>query len=197
MENIPIKLDLKQINSDISDKQNNENKFGFSSFKKKNFLSKSQRNKDFPNNYIFNKKDFLKNKRKSKNKIRNEIPDTPHNTGQYLCHIYQENEIKENKENKKQKDNNNNNDDFGINFFEDEDDFADDCLENFELNLNESSKRERLMSLEGKDLENFLYKPEDVKKDKKLFKSAIILDKPENHINIDSGNDDLLIMKDK
>ena len=97
MENIPIKLDLRQINSDISDKQNNENKFGFSSFKKKNFLSKSQRNKDFPNNYIFNKKDFLKNKRKSKNKIRNEIPDTPHNTGQYLCHIYQENEIKENK----------------------------------------------------------------------------------------------------
>ena len=36
-----------------------------------------------------------------------------------------------------------------------------------------------------------------LKKDKKLFKSAIILDNPENHINIDSGNDDLLIMKDK
>ena len=187
-----MKLDMRQINSDINDKQINDGNLGFSCLKKNRFLSKSQRNEDFSKKFFLHRKDFLKNKRKNKKKILNEIPNTPHNTGQYLCHIYQENEMKENKNQK-----NNNNDDFGINFFEDEDDFADDYLENFELNLNESSKRERLMSLEGKDLENFLYKPEDVKKDKKLFKSAIILDNPENHINIDSGNDDLLIMKDK
>ena len=40
-------------------------------------------------NYKGNKQ-FLKNRKKDKNRIRQEMPDTPHNTGQYLTHIHQE-----------------------------------------------------------------------------------------------------------
>jgi len=196
MENIPFKLDLKQIKSDVSEKTNSQDISDFGFLKKKTSLSKSQRNSDFHKNFFNNKKDFLKNKKRNKNKMKNDIPDTPHNTGQYLCHIYQENESKENK---KQKDNNEN-EDFGINFFEedDNDDFTDDYLENMGIKFNEDSKRERLMSLEGKDLENFLFSPSNIDEDKKIFKSAIILDKPENHLNLDLGNfEDPPIMEDK
>ena len=192
MENIPMKLDMRQINSVINDKQINDGNLGFSCLKKNRFLSKSQRNEDFSKKFFLHRKDFLKNKRKNKKKILNEIPNTPHNTGQYLCHIYQENEMKENKNQK-----NNINDDFGINFFDEEDDFADDFLENLDFKLNEGSRRERLMSMEGKDLEDFLYKHEDIKEEKKLFKSAIILNKPENHINIEPLDDKFSLMKDK
>ena len=138
----------------------------------------------------------MKSKKRNKNKMKNDIPDTPHNTGQYLCHIYQENESKDNK---KQKDNNEE-EDLGINFFEedDNDDFADDYLESMGIKFNEDSKRERLMSLEGKDLENFLFSPMNSNEDKKIFKSAIILDNPENHLNLDLGNCyDSPEMKDK
>ena len=54
------------------------------------------------------------------------------------------------------------------------------------------------MSLEGKDLENFLFSPMHSNEDKKIFKSAIILDNTENHLNLDLGNcDDSPEMKDK
>ena len=196
MENIPFELDIKQIKSDFSEKSNTKDNLEFDYFKKKNSLSKSQINKDFHKKFIFNKKDFLKNKRKKKNKIKNDIPDTPHNTGQYLCHIYQENQSKENKKQKY----NDENDDLGMNFFEedDNDDFGDDYLDNLGIKFDEDPKRERLMSLEGKDLENFLFSPMNSNEDKKIFKSAIILDNPENHLNLDLGNcDDSPEMKDK
>ena len=197
MEDIPFKLDLKQIKSDVSEKSNNQDSLDFGFLKKKTSLSKSQRHTDFHKNFFFNKKGFMKSKKRNKNKMKNDIPDTPHNTGQYLCHIYQENESKDNK---KQKDNNNEEEDLGINFFEedDNDDFADDYLESMGIKFNEDSKRERLMSLEGKDLENFLFSPMHSNEDKKIFKSAIILDNTENHLNLDLGNcDDSPEMKDK
>ena len=196
MENIPFELDIKQIKSDFSEKSNTKDNLEFDYFKKKNSLSKSQINKDFHKKFIFNKKDFLKNKRKKKNKIKNDIPDTPHNTGQYLCHIYQENQSKENKKQKY----NDENDDLGMNFFEedDNDDFGDDYLDNLGIKFDEDPKRERLMSLEGKDLENFLFTPGNKINDKKIFKSAILFDNPENHFNLDSDNfDHLPMMKDK
>ena len=196
MENIPFKLGLKQIKSDISKKSNIQDDLELGYLKKKTSFYKSQRFKDFQKNFSSNKKDFLKNKRKKKNKMKNDIPDTPHNTGQYLCHIYQENESKENK---KQKDNEEN-DDFCINFFEedDNDDFPDDYLDNYDIKFDEYSKRERLMSLEGKELENFLFTNENIDREKKIFKSAILFDKPENHINLDLGNfDDSPTIKEK
>ena len=187
------KLDLFPSKSEIP--------LRMSSFKchtpKNNFLSKSHFKPYISNKYYFNgNKRFLKNKRKDKNSIRCEMPDTPHNTGQYLCHIYQENQSKENKKQKY----NDENDDLGMNFFEedDNDDFGDDYLDNLGIKFDEDPKRERLMSLEGKDLENFLFTPGNKINDKKIFKSAILFDNPENHINLDSDNfDHLPMMKDK
>ena len=177
MENIPFKLDFKTIKSDISEKS--KNNLDTKNFMRNSYLSKSQRDKDFNRFYPNNKKDFLKNKRKNKNKIKNEVPDTPHNTGQYLCHIYQANESKDLK---KQKENENN--DLGINFFEDNDDDIDDFFDD-DYKINEDPKRERLMSMEGKDMENFLMQPEDINDGKKIFKSAVMLDEPKIHLNLD------------
>ena len=118
----------------------------------------------------------MKNKRKNKFRIKNEALDTPHNTGQYLCHIYKVNELKDSKKPKESE-----NDNLGLNFFEDEED--DDFDDDFEFKINEGSKRDRLMSMEGNDIDNFFMSPKE--NDKKIFKSAILLDKPENHLNFD------------
>ena len=48
-----------------------------------------------------------------------------------------------------------------------------------------ASLSERLMSLEGKDLQDFLFTPEEIKDEQKIFKSAISFDKREN-LNLDS-----------
>ena len=173
MENIPIKLDLEKIES-----EQNQRKYSFTQNSKHN-LSKSQRHNNYNKYNFFNKKDFLKNKRKFKKKQKNEIPDTPHNTGQYLCHIYQANESKS----KQRKENE---DDIGLNFFDDDDCNYDDLgADIFDFKFNEDSKRERLMSLEGKDLQDFLFTPEEIKDEQKIFKSAISFDKSEN-LNLDS-----------
>lgn len=173
MENIPSKLNLDQINPEMKKRRNS-----FSGNNRQN-LSKSQ---NIFNKYnYYKKKDFLKNKRKNKKKLKNEIPDTPHNTGQYLCHIYQSNESK-----LKQKSQNEEGAlESGINFFEDDDDDDNDNLGNFDFEFNEDTKRERLMSLEGKDLQDFLFIPEEVNEEQKIFKSAIAFDNRES-LNLDS-----------
>ena len=174
MNDIPLKIDIKEIKSEMSDKTSGKKNLDFRNFKNKTNLSKSQKI-SFDKNYYY-KKDFLKNKRKKKIKTKIEIPDTPHNTGQYLCHIYQANESKDKKS---QKENENN--DLGLNFFEDNDEDNDDFFDDLEYKIDEDSKRERLMSMDGKEMENFLMSPEDKKDGKKLFKSANLLEKSENN----------------
>ena len=89
------------------------------------------------------------------------MPDTPHNTGQYLSHIHQEFDPKKKSSEK------NNIDELGCNeiiscFEEDnEDDIDDLCNFNFDFEFMKDKKRERLMSMEGKDLHNFLFKPNE------------------------------------
>ena len=152
------KLDLFPSKSEIP--------LRMSSFKchtpKNNFLSKSHFKPYISNKYYFNgNKRFLKNKRKDKNSIRCEMPDTPHNTGQYLSHIHQEFDPKKKSSEK------NNIDELGCNeiiscFEEDnEDDIDDLCNFNFDFEFMKDKKRERLMSMEGKDLHNFLFKPNE------------------------------------
>ena len=140
------------------------------------------------------KKHFLKNKRKDKNRIRQEMPNTPHNTGQYLSHIHQEFDPK-----KKSSSLNKEIDDLGCNeiisCFEDEDDDFDE-LGNFNLDFEfiEDKKRDRLMSMEGKDLHNFLFKPNEIGNvengdntdtNKNIIKSGILNEtKEENEIDL-------------
>ena len=175
MENIPIKLDFEKI-------ENEQDKRKYSSTQNsKHNLSKSQRHNNYNKYNFFNKKDFLKNKRKFKKKQKNEIPDTPHNTGQYLCHIYQENESKS----KQKRENEEDEDNLGLNFFEEDDDYDDLGTGIFDFKFNEDTKRERLMSLEGKDLQDFLFTPEEIKDEQKIFKSAISFDRKEN-LNLES-----------
>ena len=191
MENIPIKIDIDQIN-----KESTKRKDSFSENSKPN-LSKSQRHNNYNKYNFYNRKDFLKNKRKFKKKQKNEIPDTPHNTGQYLCHIYQSKDPK----NKQKKENEEDNDELNLNFFEDDDD---DCNyddlggEIYDFKFNEDLKRERLMSLEGKDLHDFLFTPEEIQEEQKIFKSAISFDK-RNNFNLDSPeqNDEIHINEEK
>ena len=190
MENIPIKIDIEQIK-----KESNKRKDSFSENSKHN-LSKSQRHNNYNKYNFYNRKDFLKNKRKFKKKQKTEIPDTPHNTGQYLCHIYQSKDPK----NKQKKENEEDNDDLGLNFFEDDDDdcnYGDIGGEIYDFKFNEDLKRERLMSLEGKDLHDFLFAPEEIKDEQKIYKSAISFDKRDN-FNLDSPEqNDILINEEK
>ena len=119
-----------------------------SRYPKKNFMN---------NKYYYNgNKKLLNNKRKDKKRNKNEMPQTPHNTGQYLSHIHQEYEPK-----KKCSQVEKENDDLeckDINCFEDADEDLDE-LGNFDFDFINDKKRERLMSLEGKDLHDFLFKP--------------------------------------
>ena len=190
MNSISIKEE-NEFTSNANDKKNNITQKESNT---KNNLSKSQNVNYFHKYYKNKKKEFLKNKRKNKNKSKNEIPDTPHNTGQYLCHIYQAQESKN-----KQKQENNENDDMesGLNFFdEDDDDY--DGLDNFDFKYNEDSKRERLMSMEGKELEDFLYSPGEKKEEKKISKSAISFDNKENHLDLELNVlDDCPIIEEK
>ena len=178
MENIPLKLNINKINSDNSDKKH---PFSPNNLSLKHKSSKSQKKKGYCKYCPFHKKDFLKNKRKNKIKLKNDIPDTPHNTGQYLCHIYQSNESRA-----KQKENGEGELESGLNFFDDdEEDLEYNELGNFEFKYNEDSKRERLMSLEGKELQNFLFTPEENNDKKEIFKSAITFNKLENNFDLD------------
>ena len=131
---------------------------------KNNFSFKFPKKLYMQNKGNFNgKKHYLKNKRKDKdkNRIRQEMPNTPHNTGQYLSHIHQEFDPKKKSSEK------NNIDELGCNeiiscFEEDnEDDIDDLCNFNFDFEFMKDKKRERLMSMEGKDLHNFLFKPNE------------------------------------
>ena len=138
----------QKINIFKSYPQNNN----FSSrFPKKNFMKKYSN---------YGNKQFLKNKRKDKKRNKNDIPETPHNTGQYLSHIHQEFEPKR-KSSQIEKENENDESENYINGFEDdnEDDF--DEIGNLDYDFVNDKKRERLMSLEGKDLQDFLFKPNE------------------------------------
>ena len=128
---------------------------------KNNFSFKFPKKSYMQNKGNFNgKKHYLKNKRKDKdkNRIRQEMPNTPHNTGQYLSHIHQEFDPK-----KKSASLNKEIDELGCNeiisCFEDEDDDFDELGNgNLDFEFVEDKKRDRLMSMEGKDLHNFLFK---------------------------------------
>ena len=102
-------------------------------------------------------KKFLKNKRKIRMKAKSERFDTPHNTGQYLSHIYQEREKK--KFRKKSNDISNNN--LGISKFSNDFDNEESSDElgncDFDFEFINDKKRDRLMSMEGKELVDFLY----------------------------------------
>ena len=124
--------------------------------------SKCSKNNFFYSKSNLNRKTFLNNKRKDKKRNKNEIPDTPHNTGQYLSHIHQENEPKvKNAQNEKMENSEYNE----IKYFEENEDGLDD-FGNFDYEFVNDKKRERLMSLEGKDLENFLFKKNNSDNDK-------------------------------
>ena len=177
MENIPIKININKINSDNSAKKHS---FTPNNLALKHKHSKSLKEINFNKYSSIHKKDFLKNKRKNKIKLKDDIPDTPHNTGQYLCHIYQSNETRA-----KQKENEEGEVESGLNFFDDdEEDLEYNGLGDFEFKYSEDSKRERLMSLEGKELQNFLFTPEENNEEKKLFKSAITFNKIENELDV-------------
>ena len=104
--------------------------------------------------YFHGNKKFLKNKRKEKKRNKIIMPETPHNTGQYLSHIHQEFEPKKRSQ---QIDKENNDFEFNeINSF-------DEDLENFDFDYDfiNDKKRDRLMYMEGKDLHDFLFKPNE------------------------------------
>ena len=91
------------------------------------------------------------------------MPQTPHNTGQYLSHIHQEFDSK-----KKSSQSGEDADNLGvneeINFFEDDCDI-DSLNINFDFQFIEDKKRDRLMSMEGKDLHDFLFKSDEKKEE--------------------------------
>ena len=155
-----VKLDLfpnkseQKINIFKSYPQNTNS----SRYPKKNFMN---------NKYFYNgNKKFLNNKRKDKKRNKNEMPQTPHNTGQYLSHIHQELEPKK-KFSQAEKET----DDIECNYincFEEDDDDCDE-LGNFDFDFINDKKRERIMSLEGKDLHDFLFKPSQNEKGENNF----------------------------
>ena len=147
--NIPIKKNelKKQI-------QNNNH---INKWKKKLYL---------PNKINYNgNKQFLKNRKKDKNKIRQEMPDSPHNTGQYLTHIHQE-LSKKNKSTSSSKDTGDLIGNEIISCFEDEDNSDDFGDLNLDFQFIEDKKRDQLMSMEGKDIHNFLFNHIEKEKEK-------------------------------
>ena len=195
MEKINLKLDSLDLfpsKSDIPIRiaeqkcQTPKNSFSFK-FPKKPFMGNKSS--------FYGKKQFLKNKRKDKKRIRQEMPDTPHNTGQYLSHIHQEFDPK-----KKSSSLNKEIDELGCNeiisCFEDEDDDFDELGNvNLDFEFIEDKKRDRIMSMEGKDLHNFLFKPnengnvengDNENANKNIIKSGLIFDetKEENELDL-------------
>ena len=111
------------------------------------------------------KKLFIKNKRKDKKRIRQEMPDSPHNTGQYLSHIHQELN-KKNKSTSLSKDNDELIGNEIINDFEEEDNSDDFQNLNLDFPFFEDRKRDQLMSMEGEDIQNFLFNHKEKEKEK-------------------------------
>ena len=149
----------------------------------KNFSSKFKKRYNGNNKYYYNgNQRFLKYKRKNK-KNKNEMPETPHNTGQYLSHIHQEFQQKR----KSSQDGNDEDLDFnGISCFDDDlDDIGD-----FDFDFINDKKRERLMSMEGKNLQDFLFKPIENENDEnnKLAKSDINLEEIKEEMDLDLKN---------
>ena len=100
---------------------------------------------------------YNSNKRKKDKKyIKNEMPETPHNTGQYLSHIHQESFNKK-KVSQLDEDANDNNE--HINYYIDNEDDNDD-IENINLDFQfvKDKDRDNIMSLEGQKLNDFLFK---------------------------------------
>ena len=119
-----------------------------------------------PNKINYNEnKHYLKNKIKDKKKIRQEMPDAPHNTGQYLSHIYQELSRK-NKSPSSNKDNDELAENEIISCFEDEDNSGDLQNLNLDFQFIEDKKRDQLMSMEGEDIQNFLFNHKEKEKEK-------------------------------
>ena len=117
---------------------------------------KTPKNKYIHSKFYYNQnKKFLKNKRKNK-RNKNEMPETPHNTGQYLSHIHQELEPK-----RKSSMDGKNSEDFVLNEISCFDDDDDEDLGEFDFDFINDKKRDRLMSMEGKDLQDFLFKPNE------------------------------------
>ena len=114
-------------------------------------------------NYKGNKQ-FLKNRKKDKNRIRQEMPDSPHNTGQYLTHIHQE-LSKKNKSSSSSKDTGDLIGNEIISCFEDEDNSDDFGNLNLDFQFLEDKKRDQLMSMEGKDIQNFLFNHKEKEKE--------------------------------
>ena len=145
---------------------------------------KPPNNKYIHSKYYYNQnKKFLKNKRKNK-RNKNEMPETPHNTGQYLSHIHQVLEPKR-KNSLDEKDT----EDFAlkeISCFDDDD----EDLGEFDFDFISDKKRDRLMSMEDKDLKDFLFKPNDNENEdnNKLSKSDLNLNlqeiKEENDLDL-------------
>ena len=145
---------------------------------------KPPNNKYIHSKYYYNQnKKFLKNKRKNK-RNKNEMPETPHNTGQYLSHIHQVLEPKR-KNSLDEKDT----EDFAlkeISCFDDDD----EDLGEFDFDFISDKKRDRLMSMEDKDLKDFLFKPNNNENEdnNKLSKSDLNLNlqeiKEENDLDL-------------
>ena len=114
-------------------------------------------------NYKGNKQ-FLKNRKKDKNRIKQEMPDSPHNTGQYLTHIHQE-LSKKNKSSSSSKDTGDLIGSEIISCFEDEDNLDDFGNLNLDFQFLEDKKRDQLMSLEGEDIQNFLFNHKEKEKE--------------------------------
>ena len=133
-----------------------QNKTNISNRANKNEPKYHQKNKK--NKYYYNSNVNKNHKRKDKKGMKNEMPKTPHNTGQYLSHIHQEcfNKKKASQLNKDINDNDMEN----INFYEDNEDDNDD-IDNINLDFQfiQDKERDKIMALEGKDLHDFLFKP--------------------------------------
>ena len=172
-----------------SNKSKKPNKTYYSSkYKKKNnIVDKS---------YIKNNNNkFLNKKRKNKNTV----PETPHNTGQYLSHIHQgfdpkKKQIEINKEKDADKDKDkddkdmNNLDNNNINLFEDDGEDLDDFGNiNYDFEFIKDKNRDKLMSLEGKNLSNFLFKSKENGNDenKNLVKNICFIENKDKDKNKD------------
>ena len=153
---------MKHVSNSMQDKK--EIPLKMNNFKN-NF--NSQCPKKYKNNYKGNK-NFSNSKRNNKNKMRYKIPETPHNTGQYLSHIHQESF---NKKKASQLTNNIGVDDKGDNaqmdYFVDNDDENEDMGDfNFDFQFIQEKDRDKLISLEGKNLHDFLFNEKENGNDK-------------------------------
>ena len=159
---------------------------------KKHTISKNKTNKkDFYSEYkkknnkvdksnINGNKTLLSKKRKDKNKNKNVIPETPHNTGQYLSHIHQGYEPKKksnhkNKDKDKDKNINHSPNKKEIALFEYDEELDDFGNIDFDYQFIEDKKRDKLMSMEGHNLNDFLFKSKEngSEENKHLIKSVV------------------------